>query len=32
MVIIWPMMGPISGSCEDGNELTGFIKFWEILE
>jgi hypothetical protein len=22
----------VEGSCENGNERSGFIKFWEILE
>jgi hypothetical protein len=22
----------VEGSCEHGNESSGFIKFWEILE
>jgi hypothetical protein len=22
----------VEGSCEDGNELSGSIKFWEILQ
>jgi hypothetical protein len=24
--------GPVEGSCEDGNEPSGFIKCWEVLE
>jgi hypothetical protein len=24
--------GPWAGSCERGNELSGFIKCWEVLE
>jgi hypothetical protein len=24
--------GPVEGSCEYGNELSGSIKCWEILE
>jgi hypothetical protein len=24
--------GPVEGSCEHGNETSGSIKFWEILE
>jgi hypothetical protein len=24
--------GPMVGSCEHGNKLSGSIKFWEILE
>jgi hypothetical protein len=23
---------PVAGSCEHGNEPSGFIKFWEIFE
>jgi hypothetical protein len=23
--------GPVAGSCEPGNETSGFIKFWEYL-
>jgi hypothetical protein len=23
--------GPVEGSCEGGNELSGSIKYWEIL-
>jgi hypothetical protein len=25
-------LGPVEGSCEHGNEPSGSIKFWEILE
>jgi hypothetical protein len=24
--------GRVEGSCEQGNESSGYIKFWEILE
>jgi hypothetical protein len=24
--------GPLEGSCEHGNEPSGFIKFWEVSE
>jgi hypothetical protein len=24
--------GPVEGSCEHGNELSGSIKCWELLE
>jgi hypothetical protein len=24
--------GPVAGSCEHGNQLSGSIKFWEFLE
>jgi hypothetical protein len=24
--------GPVEGSCEHGNEPSGSIKFWEVLE
>jgi hypothetical protein len=24
--------GPVQGSCEDGNETSGYIKSWEIPE
>jgi transposase len=24
--------GPVEGSCENGNELSGSIKWWEVLE
>jgi hypothetical protein len=24
--------GPVEGSCEHGNELSGSIKCWEVLE
>jgi hypothetical protein len=27
-----PAEGPVEGSCEHGNEPSGFIKCWEILE
>jgi hypothetical protein len=30
--LIWLRIGPIVGSCEHGNESSGFIKCWEILE
>jgi hypothetical protein len=23
---------PVEGSCEQGNETSGYIKFWKILE
>jgi hypothetical protein len=23
---------PVEGSCEHGNELSGSIKYWEVLE
>jgi hypothetical protein len=25
-------MGPVEGSCEHGNEPSGSIKCWEVLE
>jgi hypothetical protein len=24
--------GPVASSCEHGNELSGSIEFWEVLE
>jgi hypothetical protein len=24
--------GPVEGSCEDGNEISGSLKWWEVLE
>jgi hypothetical protein len=27
-----PGQGPVGGSCEHGNELSGSIKCWEVLE
>jgi hypothetical protein len=24
--------GAVEGSCEHGNEPSGFIKFWEVIE
>jgi hypothetical protein len=24
--------GPVEGSCEHGNEPSGYIKCWEVLE
>jgi hypothetical protein len=24
--------GPVAGSCEHGDEPSGFIEFWEIIE
>jgi hypothetical protein len=24
--------GPVKGSCEQGNEPSGYIKCWEVLE
>jgi hypothetical protein len=24
--------GPVEGSCEHGNETSGSIKYWEVLE
>jgi hypothetical protein len=29
---IWLRIGPVEGSCEGGNEASGSIKRWEILE
>jgi hypothetical protein len=29
---IWLRMGPVEGSCEGGNKLSGSIKRWEVLE
>jgi hypothetical protein len=30
--LIWLRIGPVKGSCEHGNEPTGSIKCWEVLE
>jgi hypothetical protein len=27
-----PGYGPVEGSCEHGNELSGSIKWWEVLQ
>jgi hypothetical protein len=29
---IWLRIGPVEGSCEHGNEPSGSIKCWEVLE
>jgi hypothetical protein len=29
--LIWLRAGPVAGSCEQGNEPSGFIKCWDIL-
>jgi hypothetical protein len=29
---IWLAIGPLEGSCEHGNEPSGSIKFWEVLQ
>jgi hypothetical protein len=31
-VHLTPDKTPVEGSCEHGNETSGSIKFWEILE
>jgi hypothetical protein len=31
-VFIWLKIKTIESSCEDGNEHSGSIKFWEVLE
>jgi hypothetical protein len=28
--LIWLWMGPVAGSCEHGNELSGSVKGWGI--
>jgi hypothetical protein len=28
----WIGIEPVEGSCEHGNEPSGSIKFWEVLE
>jgi hypothetical protein len=30
--LIWLRIGPVEGACEDGNESSGSIKCWEVLE
>jgi hypothetical protein len=29
---MWLEIGPREGSCEQGDEPSGSIKFWEVLE
>jgi hypothetical protein len=29
---IWLRIGTMEGSCEHGNEPSGSIKWWEVLE
>jgi hypothetical protein len=29
--LIWLRMGPVGYCCEHGDELSGFINFWEVL-
>jgi hypothetical protein len=29
--VIWFRMGPVEGSCEHGNESSGYIKCWKVL-
>jgi hypothetical protein len=30
--LIWLRIGPVEGSCEDGNKLLGSIKFRDVLQ
>jgi hypothetical protein len=30
--LIWLRIGIVEGSCEHGNEPSGSIKYWEVLE
>jgi hypothetical protein len=31
--VVWTeLIWPVEGSCEHGNEPSGFIKYWRILE
>jgi hypothetical protein len=25
-------LGPVAGFCEHGNEISGAVKYWEVLE
>lgn len=25
-------MGPLAGCCADGDELSGFVKYWQLFE
>jgi hypothetical protein len=30
--LMWLRIGTVEGSCEHGNEPSGSIKYWEVLE
>jgi hypothetical protein len=32
MGLIWLRIGTVKGSCKQGNEPSGSIKCWEVLE
>jgi hypothetical protein len=30
--LFWLRIDPVEGSCEDGNETSSSINYWEVLE